>query len=191
MLQVILTTSNRFSIPEQAQMAVEGGARWLELSLPDAEDSFIRDCLAEIIPLCEETGSFLTIRNHPQMARQMNIHGVHLDGTESPGAVREELGAEAIIGVTSSAPTAASSIAAMDADYIALPSGTEPAQVAEYVTAVRGMGVELPIVYTAIGTELPENIMSTGVSGVATDCIFAAHDPVKACSDLLNSLSAR
>lgn len=171
-------------------MAVEGGARWLELNLPQADESYIRECLTEIIPLCQETGSFLTIRNNPQMARDMNIHGVHLDNGDSPGAIREELGPEAIIGVTSSNPAAASAIAAMDADYIALPNGTQPAQAAEYVSAVRGCDVKIPIVFTALGCPVPDNIMSTGVSGLATDCIFAAHDPVKACSELIDSLSA-
>lgn len=43
MLQFIAESNERYSIAETVQMAIEGGCRWIELHMPDSDDSEIRE----------------------------------------------------------------------------------------------------------------------------------------------------
>ena len=58
MLQFITHHSNRFSIAEEVQMAIEGGCRWIQLRMKDASDEEIREVANEIIPLSKENYTF-------------------------------------------------------------------------------------------------------------------------------------
>ncbi len=61
MLQFITHTSDKYSIAEEAQMAIEGGCRWIQLRMKDASDEEVRNVALEIIPMCQETDTFLII----------------------------------------------------------------------------------------------------------------------------------
>ena len=107
MLQYILTESNRYSVAELAQMAIEGGCQWISLSLDGIEEDNLRDTIGpELVDMCKEAGVFLTVEDNPELARQLGLHGVRLsrkfltNHTESsPNALREERGPEAVIAV--------------------------------------------------------------------------------------------
>ncbi len=64
MLQFITHPSERFSIPEEVQMAIEGGCRWIQLRMKDTPVEEIRAVATEIIPLCQESEAFLVIDDH-------------------------------------------------------------------------------------------------------------------------------
>ena len=96
MLQIIISFSERYSIGEMAQMAVEAGASWLVLSLPGNDAGQTREMCADVVELCRESGVMLSIENCVESARELAMHGVFLtDKNISPVKVREELGAEA------------------------------------------------------------------------------------------------
>ncbi len=65
MLQFITKTTQRFSMAEEAQMAIEGGCRWIQLSAASIGDSglSLREVANEIIPLCQENEAFLIIED--------------------------------------------------------------------------------------------------------------------------------
>ena len=52
MLQFIAQESDKYSIAEEVQMALEGGCRWIQLRMPDAPDELVRETALEIIPMC-------------------------------------------------------------------------------------------------------------------------------------------
>lgn len=54
MLQILLEPREDYSIAEQAQMAIEGGATWLVLRSAGMEEPQIRELASELIPLCRE-----------------------------------------------------------------------------------------------------------------------------------------
>ena len=110
MLQFIARINDRYSVAELAQMAIEGGCHWVELDLPDASDDFVRETALELKNLCMETGTFLTIVDRPEVAKEAGLHGVQLRGANARRAaeVREELGAEAIIGIEAAGADAVS-----------------------------------------------------------------------------------
>ncbi|MDE6178878.1 MAG: thiamine phosphate synthase, partial [Duncaniella sp.] len=51
--------SERYSIAEEVQMALEGGCRWIELGMRGASDEEFRAAAMEIIPMCKEHEAYL------------------------------------------------------------------------------------------------------------------------------------
>ena len=65
---------------EEAQMAIEGGCRWIQLSAASIGDSglSLRDVANEIIPLCQENEAFLIIEDDVNLVEELKVHGVFL-----------------------------------------------------------------------------------------------------------------
>lgn len=194
MLQFIASVNDKYSVAELAQMAIEGGCHWVELDLPGASDDFVRSTTLELKDLCLETGTFLTIVDRPEVARETGLHGVQLRGARAAeaAAVREQLGAEAIIGIEVTRAEDILKVQNLDIDYATLPAGLPVAQVEAIVKTVREAEVNLPIV--ARGEFTPDEaieMMVAGASGVAVGSSIAdAPDPVEAVTLLIEALQA-
>ncbi len=101
MLQFITHPSEKYSIAEEVQMAIEGGCRWIQLRMKDASDEEVRNVALEIIPMCQETDTFLIIDDRVELVNELRVSGVHLGKEDmDPMQAREILGPHAIIGVT-------------------------------------------------------------------------------------------
>ena len=187
MLQIIISPSERYSIGEMAQMAVEAGATWLVLSLPETDAGAMREMCADIVELCRESGVMLSVENNVEAARELALHGVFLTNNEvSPVKVREELGAEAIIGAVVGTPDAALSLERADIDYVALRQ-SDPA----LIMAVRNAEGKIPVVaYMPDFVPTPENIAlikGDGFSGLcAGSKFFETEDPVASISETIS-----
>ena len=117
MLQFIARENNRFSVPELVQMAIEGGCAWVVLDPGEMSDEVIREIAREVIPLCKETSTILTMVDHVDMAKELGIHGVLLQNDRrSPAELRELFGPEAIIGVEIGSLMQAMSLQGVDVD---------------------------------------------------------------------------
>lgn len=203
MLQFITHPSNRYTIAQEVKMAIEGGCRWIQLRMKDADDEEVKATALEIIPMCKENDVILIIDDRVELTKELHVHGVHLGKDDMPAAqAREYLGAEAIIGAT--ANTAADIIAMrkVDIDYIGLgpfrytttKSKLSPVLGLEgyrnIVKEVREAGIEIPIV--AIGgitVDDIDDIMSTGVNGVAVSGeIINAENPALHTAEIINRL---
>ncbi len=203
MLQFITHPSDKYSIPEEVQMVLEGGCKWIQLRMKEASDEEFRETALEIIPMCKENEAFLVFDDRVELAMELSVHGVHLGKNDmNPLVARETMGAEAIIGCT--ANTAADIIAfrGWDVDYVGLGPfryTTTKANLSpvigldgyrSIVKEVRDADILLPIV--AIGgitlEDIP-SIMETGVNGVAmSGAIINATDPVDYTRRVLASL---
>lgn len=203
MLQFITHPSDKYSIPEEVQMVLEGGCKWIQLRMKEASDEEFREAALEIIPMCKENEAFLVFDDRVELAMELSVHGVHLGKNDmNPLVARETMGAEAIIGCT--ANTAADIIAfrGWDVDYVGLGPfryTTTKANLSpvigldgyrSIVKEVRDADILLPIV--AIGgitlEDIP-SIMETGVNGVAmSGAIINAPDPVDYTRRVLASL---
>lgn len=193
MLQFITSANERYSLAEQAQMSVEGGCQWVEMDFGEnADPTWIREVAGEIVPLCREAGVMLTIRNYPEIAKELGLHGVHLTAAEShAGATRQILGAEAVIGARVGTASAVPVLEKLDIDYASLPSTMTETEAAALIADVRAAGCRLPIViegdYDATDSDL---IKAIGASGVATGKrLMEAVDPVEAVSQMIKSLT--
>ncbi|MCM1451189.1 MAG: thiamine phosphate synthase [Clostridium sp.] len=192
MLQFILRpASGEYSLPELAQMAIEGGCLWLRFDPQGIPQADVRDALAEIMPLCKENGTILTIENDIDLAKEMGVHGVHLRSCgKSPMEVRELLGPEAIIGVEVPSAVSAIGLKSLDVDYVAFPEGWPIDKLAEKISASRGAGLELPIVAQGDFTlgEIPA-LLAAKASGLATSApISQSPDPVAATAAYIAAL---
>ena len=101
MLQFITNNSDRYSIAEEVQMAIEGGCRWVQLRMKDATDEEVRQVALELIPMCQENDTFLIIDDRVELVNELRVSGVHLGKEDmDPLQAREILGPHAIIGIT-------------------------------------------------------------------------------------------
>lgn len=203
MLQFITNPSDKYSLAEEVQMAIEGGCRWIQLRMKDASDEEVREAAMEIIPMCRETDTFLIIDDRVELVNELKVSGVHLGKEDmDPLEAREILGPHAIIGVTANTAADIIRFKGKDVDYVGLgpfrhtttKKNLAPVLGLEgyssIVEEVRQAGVELPIV--AIGgitINDVEAIMNTGVNGVAVSgAIINAPDPVEYTQQILNKL---
>lgn len=206
MLQFITDKSDKYSIAEEAQMAIEGGCRWIQLRMKDASDSEVREVAAELIPLCRENDTFLIIDDRVELVAELKVSGVHLGKNDmDPLEARELLGPHAIIGVTANTAEDIIKYKGKDLDYFGVgpfrftstKSNLAPTLGIDgyrnIVEAVREAGVEFPLV--AIGGITKEDIpalMDTGINGIAVShAIIDAADPVQYTADMINMLNER
>ncbi len=192
MLQFITTDNSKYSIPEQAQMVIEGGCRWIQLSTSLKGDQ-LKDIMQQLIQLCSENDTFLVLDHNVELTNELKIHGVHLSpGDMLPAEAREFLGPHAVIGV--SVKTAAEIIALKKADIDYVQIGPYPEVSVEQYTSIvketRDAGVNTPIVATgAISQPDLRTLMSAGISGVAMSQAIVEADDVPAytteCIDTL------
>lgn len=195
MLQYITDNDNeRFSIEEQCQMFIEGGGAWIQLSDHGLSDERICELSVELIPLCKETSTILMLENRIELAKELGLHGVHLGrGIEiPPRTVREDLGAEAIIGVEVASPQAILALKGRDIDYVTLAPGMSLDQYAEIIAIATEGGNTMPVVLTGdYHIDDSTKVLATGASGVAVcRCIADADDPVSYTEQFISSLNA-
>lgn len=190
MLQFIAESNERYSIAETVQMAIEGGCRWIELHMPDSDDSEIREVASELIPLCRESGVFLTIEDRPGFARELGLHGVVMTSLATTALkFREDLGPEAIIGLRVATTPAVVAIQNADIDYVTLPPDMPVGAIAQFMDELKPTGITIPVVATGnINLENAAAYMATGISGVATATPAYAKDPVEYTSRLIEAL---
>ncbi len=203
MLQFITHESDLYSIQEEAQMAIEGGCRWIQLRMKDASDEEVREVALELIPLCRENDTFLIIDDRVHLVNELKVSGVHLGKDDmDPLEAREILGPHAIIGVTANTAADLLRFKNKDIDY----AGVGPFRFTttkknlspelgiegytEIVSQLREADMKLPIV--AIGgitIDDIDSLMSTGVNGIAmSGAIINAPDPVKYTSEVMERL---
>lgn len=192
MLQYLTQNTDKYSVAEQCQMVIEGGCSWIQLHMPQADDSVIRELSSELIPLCKETSTILMLENKPHLAQELGLHGVHLtlDSGLDARKIREEFGPEAIIGVEVGIAASILALKGADIDYVTLPYGMSLKQCQEIIdTAAKG-GNEMPVVICSdYGVEDLQSVMATGAQGICTgNRIICAADPVTYCERMIDTL---
>lgn len=204
MLQFITHPSDRYTIPEEVQMAIEGGCKWIQLRMKDASYDEMKSTALEIIPMCRENDIILVIDDNVELVNELRVHGVHLGKNDmDPRKAREILGPHAIIGVTANTADDILSFHGIDVDYVGVGPfrhTTTKKNLApvigldgykDIVAKVTAAGNKLPLV--AIGGITLEDvtgIMATGVQGIAVSgSIINAPDPVRYTTQLLNALN--
>ena len=203
MLQFITNNSDRYSIAEEVQMAIEGGCRWVQLRMKDATDEEVRQVALELIPMCQENDTFLIIDDRVELVNELRVSGVHLGKEDmDPLQARELLGPHAIIGITANTAEDILRYKGKDVDYVGLGPfrftttkrnlapelGLEGYKM--IVDQVRQAGMELPIVAIG-GITLADvdGLMATGVNGLAVSgAIVNAEDPVDTTSQFMQAL---
>lgn len=181
MLQFITHPSDKMTILEEIENAVNGGCKWIQLRMKNATREEIVEVATKAKDICKEHECILVIDDYVDLAKELALDGVHLGKTDmDPTEARKFLGEEFIIGVTANTFDDIEAVRHLDIDYLGL-GPFRFTQTKEKLSPVlrldgykeiiarkKASSISLPVV--AIGGikyDDIEDIMSTGVDGIA------------------------
>lgn len=100
-LQFITHYTDSYSYVDSARIALEGGCRWIQLRMKDAEERELRNTAIAIQRMCREAGATFIIDDNVALAKSIGADGVHLGKGDMPIVeARKILGEGFIIGGT-------------------------------------------------------------------------------------------
>lgn len=118
MLQFITNTKAPTPVIEQVFAVIDGGCRWIQIRMKDASDEEIKNVVEAVKHKCIETGSFLLLNDRVELAKELNVGGVHLGKEDMPvSKARMLLGPAAVIGVTANTFADVAAVSNLDIDY--------------------------------------------------------------------------
>ena len=184
------------SLYNQIEKALKGGATFIQLREKElGEEQFLKEAM-EIKELCKRYHVPFVINDNVEIALMVEADGVHVGQSDmEAGNVREKLGKDKIIGVSTQTVEQALLAEKQGADYLGVgavfPTGTKLDAVEVGYDRLQEIcnAVHIPVV--AIGGITRENIIQlkgSGVSGVAVvSAIFASKDIEAATKELCNT----
>lgn len=203
MLQFITNEKSPVSVVDQIKGFIKGGGRWVQVRMDDASDEEISKVVEEIKPLCLEVQAFLLLHNRVELAKTLDVGGVHLEKTSIlPSKARLELGPAAVIGVTANTIDDIKAVRSLDVDYITIGPYKE-SDLFDKSLPVLGLDgikdldsdmqkLEINIAHVAaggVGKNDVKTLLEAGVNGIAVskDIAFAA-DVKKETEEFLDIL---
>ena len=194
MVQFITHFTEQYSYLDSVRIALEGGCRWVQLRMKDADETHLYPIALQAQQMCREYGSTFIIDDNVEMVKKVKADGVHLGKLDMPIAeARKILGDDYIIGGTANTFEDVKAHYEAGADYIGCgpfrytttKSNLSPILGLEgyrrIVCQMEEAGIHLPIV--AIGGITKEDIpslMETGITGIAlSGSILRAENPIE------------
>jgi len=181
MLQFITHPSENMTILEEIENVVAGGCKWVQLRMKDAEKEEIKEVARKAKEICKKNDVILVVDDYVDIAKELELDGVHLGKNDMPvDEARKLLGEEFIIGATANTFEDIEALRHTDIDYIGLgpfrftstKKNLSPVigidGYAEIMRLKAESSINLPIV--AIGGICYDDIndiMDTGISGIA------------------------
>lgn len=203
MLQFITNTEAAATPAEQVKGVIAGGCRWVQIRMKDASDEEISRVVEDVRPLCLETETFLILNDRVELAKKLDVGGVHLGKTDMlPSKARMLLGPAAVIGVTANTIDDIKAVRSLDIDYIGMGpyADTRTKKNLAPILGLEGIRnlctemeqLEINISHVAVGgiglaDVVP--IMEAGSNGIAVSGAIAFADDIsKATSEFLSAL---
>lgn len=203
LLQFITHANDRYNELTQAEEALRGGCRWVQLRMKNASDEEVLSVGKRLRDLTREYDACMIVDDRVRIAQQLHADGVHLGKNDMPiDVARQILGPDYIIGGTANTIEDIKRIYMQGADYIGCGPfrfTTTKERLAPllglegYKNLVEDMHrqqIYLPMV--AIGGIVCDDIpaiMQTGVEGVAiSGAIAHADSPLEATRQILDVL---
>ena len=194
-LQFITHHNERYSYIDSARMALEGGCRWIQLRMKDADETLLEKTAVVVQRMCRGYGATFIIDDNVELAKRIGADGVHLGKNDMPIAeARKILGDDFIIGSTvNTFEDIANTLHTATPDYFGCgpyrhtttKQNLAPILGQEgysyIISKMREYNIEIPLI--AIGgitkSDIPE-LLRCGVGGIAlSGSIIGAVDPVK------------
>lgn len=203
LLQYITNTDSPRPVVDQIRAVLDGGCRWIQIRMKDATDLEIRNVVETVMPWCLELDSFLILDDRVELAKELQVGGVHLGKMDMrPSEARVLLGAGAVIGVTANTIDDIRAVRNLDVDYVGVGPYTDTKTkknlapilglegIRSIVTEMKQEEIELPTVAIG-GIQLTDvaPLMEAGVNGIAVSGAIAfAPDMQQATRDFVNEL---
>lgn len=203
MIQFITHSNTRYDYVEGARLALEGGCRWIQLRMKDAQEVDFLLAAKQIGAMCKEYGATFILDDHVEWVGITGADGVHLGKNDMPvDEARNQLGANRIIGGTANTFEDVERLWCQGANYI----GCGPYRFTttkknlspvlgldgyrHIISKMKAHDINIPVV--AIGGILQpdiKDVMATGVSGIAVSgAILNAENPVEEMKRFIDSL---
>lgn len=199
-LQFITHYSEQYSYIDSARLALEGGCRWIQLRMKDADEALLEETAIIVQKMCKNYGATFIIDDNVMLTKKLNADGVHLGKNDMPiHEARKILGDEFIIGgtVNSFEDIVKITTHAMP-DYfgcgpfrftttkqnLAPILGLEGYK--NIITQMRENNINIPLVAIGgIGKEDIAQIMDCGVGGIAlSGSVLRSNNPIKEMSEI-------
>lgn len=194
MIQYISNSNAKYSHLQGIRLALAGGCRWIQLRMKDCADDEIIPVAKQVKELCREYGAKFVIDDNVEIAKLLDLDGVHLGKNDMPVAeARILLGENKIIGGTANTFEDVERIYRDGADYIGCGPfrfTTTKKRLAPILglegyrsitSRMKAAGIDIPMV--AIGGIKAgdiKDIMQTGVDGIAlSGSVLNAENPVE------------
>lgn len=136
-----------------------------------------------LLQLCRPLGIPVIINDRVDVALAAGADGVHVGQSDIPARlVREMIGPDRILGVSTKSPAEAAKAAADGADYVGVgavyPTSTKDSSVVGLDGLREVCAIGLPAVAIGgVGVQNAEEVIATGVDGLAVvSAVFAADD---------------
>ena len=204
MLQFITNATGKEAIIAQVEAVLAGGCRWIQLLMKKASRNEIIETAKALKPICAEAEAILIIDDHVDIAKELELDGVHLGKTDmNVKEAREILGEKFIIGATANTLDDVMAFSPVDVDYIGLGPYKftttkenlspiiELESYANIVKVAANSKREIPIVAIG-GIEYDDidRVMSSGVDGVAVSgALINADDTQQATRQMIDKLN--
>jgi thiamine-phosphate pyrophosphorylase len=173
--------------------AIAGGVDVVQLREKHLPDDELVAVASAARALCERLGALFVVNDRPDVARDVNADAVHVGQDDMPAAdVRELVGADMLIGVSTHAPSEIDAIDARVVDYIGVgpihETPTKPGRPAVGVELVQYAAAHAPVPFFAIGGLHDGNLDDVLAAGATRVCVLraiaAAGDPELAAREL-------
>lgn len=186
-------------LAEDVEKALLGGATFVQLREKDASFEEFLEQAQEVKEVCKKYNVPFVINDNIEVALAVNADGIHVGQSDmEAGSVREKLGKDKIIGVSTRTVEEALLAQERGADYLGVgamfqtSTKLDAADVTFEELKAICAAVEIPVV--AIGGISNHNVAElggTGIDGVAVvSAIFAAEDIRKATSEMKQNLES-
>lgn len=197
-LHYITHDISNFSHVEQAQLACEAGAKWIQYRCLSKADAELLEEINAIAEICDDWGTTLIITNHIHLNGKADIQGFHIEDMDADfSSLRKLVGNDITLGGSANTVDGLLRLAKEGADYAGFGpfaiSETKPNKypiitLEDYKKATDKLteqGINLPILAVG-GVTLydVEALMQTNIHGIAVaGAINNADDFIQAYQD--------
>ncbi|MBR4029245.1 MAG: thiamine phosphate synthase [Alistipes sp.] len=203
-LQFITHHNERYSYIDSARMALEGGCRWVQLRMKDANEEDMEHTAIVVQKMCRDYGATFIIDDNVALTKRIGADGVHIGKNDMPVAEAcKMLGEGYIIGATvNTFDDIVNALHTATPDYfgcgpfrhtttkrnLAPILGYEGYR--EVISKMRERNIEIPLI--AIGGitkgDIPQ-LLECGVTGIAlSGSILNSKNPIKEMTDIVNTI---
>ena len=188
------------ALPDLLRGAVVGGVDIVQLREKHLADEELTAVANAARALCERLGALLIINDRPVVAAEVGADGVHVGQEDMPvAAVRELVGPEMLIGLSTHAPEEIDAVDPTLVDYIGVgpihETPTKLGRPAVGLELIRYAAAHAPVPFFAIGGLDASNLGEALEAGAERVCVLraiaAAEDPEQAARTLRELIDAQ
>ncbi len=187
------------ALPNLLREAIAGGVDIVQLREKHLPDDELVSVANAARALCERLGALLIVNDRPHLVREVGADGVHVGQEDMPVAeVRELLGPDVLIGLSTHAPREIDAVDAGLVDYIGVgpvhATPTKPGRGAVGLDLVRYAAEHASVPFFAIGGIDARNASAAIDAGARRLCVLraiaTAEDPEHAARELRELIDA-